>query len=90
VRCSHCAWVGRYQRAPKSLEGLYQEIGRAGRDGLPAEAVTLYAKSDITRLRRIMSMPTPGVRTRDRKAGRAGGRGGSEGCGAREKADASV
>ena len=36
---------------PKSIEAYYQEIGRAGRDGLPADTLTLFGMEDI-RLRR--------------------------------------
>ncbi|WP_428927450.1 DNA helicase RecQ [Marinibacterium sp. SX1] len=43
-------WVA-HADLPKSIEGYYQEIGRAGRDGGPAETMTLFGPEDI-RLRR--------------------------------------
>ncbi len=39
---------------PSSVEAYYQEIGRAGRDGLPADSLTLYSLDDMAfRRRRI-------------------------------------
>ncbi len=41
---------------PKSVEGYYQETGRAGRDGLPADAWMVYGLQDVVQQRRLIEM----------------------------------
>ncbi len=45
---------------PKSLEAYYQETGRAGRDGLPAEAWMVYGLQDVVRLRQMLDESVAG------------------------------
>ncbi|WP_299735984.1 DNA helicase RecQ [uncultured Roseobacter sp.] len=57
-------WVA-HADLPKSIEAYYQEIGRAGRDGAPAETLTLFGPEDI-RLRR--SQIDEGLASPERRA----------------------
>ena len=51
---SNIRWVIHYN-LPKNIEGFYQEIGRAGRDGVPSDTLLFYTYADLMFIKKIIN-----------------------------------
>lgn len=60
-----------HSQPPASIEAYYQEVGRAGRDGLPAEGVLLIAPADLGLRRRLIELGTNGDAADEQSIARA-------------------
>jgi ATP-dependent DNA helicase RecQ len=55
---SNVRWVVHWN-LPKNLEGFYQEIGRAGRDGLPSDTLLFYSYADVAQQLKFLDDASP-------------------------------